>query len=313
VVQQFTDTDSPRAFGHTTANWLALLPGPEAAGSGFAAEASTEARAVTAFCKDGGQCLVAGTLVWMADGTTEPVERVKSGDWVLSRDPATGKVSASRVGQCTQRQAGSVVAVTLSDSQSGQSQTVVVSPEHPFYVDGRGFVAAASLGIGSQIVTRAGPCLTVTAVEERHDSKNGYAVYNFVVPGDHTYFVGTLEGGAWVHNPLTCTKTLADWLKDDPELLQEARDQYKSHPQWQGIDPDKTPVFLRTEAEVEAIRGTRGGGERGGHHPHGLKLGGPTGQTLTLTGDRQVTGGTNALHAYHNGLQRRIINAIKKQ
>jgi hypothetical protein len=146
---------------------------------------------------------MAGTLVWMADGSTEPVEDVKAGDWVLSRDPSTGKVSASRVGQCTERVAGSVVAVTLTDGQSGQSQTVVASPEHPFFVSGKGFVAAASLGVGTQIVTRAGPTLTVTAVdEERRDG--GFAVYNFVVPGDHTYFVGTLDGGAWVHNPIDC-------------------------------------------------------------------------------------------------------------
>jgi hypothetical protein len=71
------------------------------------------------------------------------------------------------------------------------------SPEHPFYVDGKGFVAAASLGVGTQIVTRAGPCLTVTAVEERHGAKGGYPVYNFVVPGDHTYFVGSLDGLAY--------------------------------------------------------------------------------------------------------------------
>jgi hypothetical protein len=87
--------------------------------------------------------------------------------------------------------------------QASQSQTVVASPEHPFYVSGKGFVAAASLGVGTQIVTRAGPTLTVTGVEEEHRD-GGYPVYNFVVPGDHTYFVGSLQGGAWVHNPIDC-------------------------------------------------------------------------------------------------------------
>jgi hypothetical protein len=204
VAASLSATSSPRAFGHTWVRWIALVPAAEAGGAGWAGEASEEAGAVSRFSREGGRCFVAGTLVWMADGTTKPVEEVKSGDWVLSRDPVTGKVSASQVGPCTERQAGSVEAVTLTDSQSGQSQTLVCSPEHPFYVDGKGFMSAASLGVGTSIVTRAGPSLTVTAVEERHDAKGGYAVYNFVVPGDHTYFVGTLDGGAWVHNPLEC-------------------------------------------------------------------------------------------------------------
>ena len=29
---------------------------------------------------------------------------------------------------------------------------------------------------------------------------HGVTVYNFEVEGDHTYFVGTANGGAWVHN-----------------------------------------------------------------------------------------------------------------
>jgi len=74
-------------------------------------------------------------------------------------------------------------------------------------VDGKGFVAAASLGVGTSIVTRAGPSLTVTAVQE-DAQPGGYAVYNFVVPGDHTYFVGNLDGGAWVHNPAECNPAL---------------------------------------------------------------------------------------------------------
>ncbi len=204
VIALFTDTSSPRAFGHTSVRWIALVPAAEAGGAGFAREASEEAGALSRFSREGGRCFVAGTLVWMADGTTKPVEEVKSGDWVLSRDPATGKVSASPVGPCTERQAGSVEAVTLTDGATGQSQTLVCSPEHPFYVDGKGFVSAASLGVGTSIVTRAGPSLTVTGVEERHDAPGGYAVYNFTVPGDHTYFVGTLDGGAWVHNPAEC-------------------------------------------------------------------------------------------------------------
>lgn len=104
------------------------------------------------------------------------------------------------------------------------------------------------------------------------------------------------------------TKTLAEWLNDRPELLEEARKAFKDSPEWFGIDPDKTPVFLRTKEEVDAIRAMPG--EQRGHHPHGLMLGGPEGQTLTITGDTKFS--TNPKHAGTSGLQRRIISAIRE-
>ena len=102
-------------------------------------------------------------------------------------------------------------------------------------------------------------------------------------------------------------KTLAEWLKDHPDLLQQTRDEFKRAPQWQGIDPDKTPVFYRTQDEVKEIR--KKAGERDGHHPHGLALGGPEGQKLTQTNETVKC--KNPDHSKATGLQRRIINVIK--
>ena len=104
-------------------------------------------------------------------------------------------------------------------------------------------------------------------------------------------------------------KTLTEWLKDFPEILKQAREQFKKNPEWQGIDPDTTHVFYRTKDEVDLIRAKPG--ESGGHHPHGLGLGGPEGQTLTQTNETRKC--KNPLHSAATGLQRKIINAIKKQ
>ncbi|SUB84221.1 Cell wall-associated polypeptide CWBP200 [Pragia fontium] len=115
----------------------------------------------------------------------------------------------------------------------------------------------------------------------------------------------------WI-DPLGLTKktqTLAEWLKDSPALLDEARDKFKTEPQWQGIDPDKTPVFYRTKAEVDEIRKKKG--ESGGHHPHGLALGGDEGQELTETNETRKC--KNPKHSAATGLQMRIINVIKPQ
>jgi hypothetical protein len=104
-------------------------------------------------------------------------------------------------------------------------------------------------------------------------------------------------------------KPLRDWLKDQPELLNEARRQFKEKPQWQGVDPEQTPVFYRPKDEVDAIRAKPG--EAGGHHPHGLALGGPEGQELTPTGETRSI--KNPDHTAATTLQRQIINAIKSQ
>jgi len=46
-------------------------------------------------------CFIAGTPVQMADGTNKPIERVKAGECVKSRNPRTGQVEAKRVLQTT--------------------------------------------------------------------------------------------------------------------------------------------------------------------------------------------------------------------
>ena len=103
-------------------------------------------------------------------------------------------------------------------------------------------------------------------------------------------------------------KPLKEWLKGDPELLDEARTMHQSAPEWHGIDPDRTNVFYRGKSEVDAIRAKPG--ESGGHHPHGLALGGPEGQKLTRTAETRTV--KNPRHSEATGLQRRIINRIKK-
>ncbi len=68
---------------------------------------------------------------------------------------------------------------------------------------------AGRLCIGNLLVPRAGPtasAVTVTGIERKAGPTT---VYNLTVEDDHSYFVGTTEGGTWVHN--TCPEwTLGD-------------------------------------------------------------------------------------------------------
>ena len=141
-------------------------------------------------------CFVAGTPVLMADGTTKPIEQVKAGDYVLSRDIATDKTEAKSVKRTFQNHTLATLVLTFSDGTH-----VETTPGHPFYVDGQGFMLAGELGIGTSIVTRAGPSVQLTSIE-RHNLPA--TIYNFEVEDTHTYFVG--EVGLWVHNQSYLTK-----------------------------------------------------------------------------------------------------------
>ena len=148
-------------------------------------------------------CFVAGTPVQMADGTRKPIEEVKSGDSVQSRDETTGKATVKKVERVTVRQVNEVETIHFAASKNGATlETLVTTREHPFYVEGKGFVPAGSLCIGNAVVTRAGPALIVTSVTFTQGS--GVAVYNMTVADTHTYFVGTANGGTWVHNADVC-------------------------------------------------------------------------------------------------------------
>jgi hypothetical protein len=132
--------------------------------------------------------------------TAKPIEEIREGDEVVSRNPDTGKTEFKRVLKTSVRTLGQVLAIRLADARSGRVlDTITATAEHPFYVVGNGFVHARGLAIGNAIVTRAGPALIVKSVEWHHRPQ-GYTVYNFSVEDDHTYFVGVAAGGVWVHN-----------------------------------------------------------------------------------------------------------------
>jgi RHS repeat-associated protein len=201
----------------------------EAEGMAQAARASEEAEAAEQVAEEEAEeaasgynraCFVAGTPVevtqdssqqalWQPLGLlagdteaawTKPIETIQPGDVVVSRNPQTGQTEYKLVVVTSVRQVSAVVTLTLADAKSGQVvQTLTATPTHPFFVQGKGFVEAGRLAIGNAIVTRAGPDLIVKEVQQQ-SRPEGYTVYNFTVADDHTYFVGTANGGAWVHN-----------------------------------------------------------------------------------------------------------------
>ena len=197
------DTADGQQFGYDLA-----FVGSFFTGAGEEAEAG---RGVNALERATGGCLcmTAGTPVQMADGTTKPIQDVQVGDQVKSRNPETGRDEVKAVTGTIERHAPSVVDVTLHDAKTGKAETLTCTPEHPLYVQGQGWVEAGSVGIGTSIVSRAGPALQVTDLTWQKNKAQelassgglgGYTVYNLTVDGDHTFFVGAANGGTWVHN-----------------------------------------------------------------------------------------------------------------
>jgi hypothetical protein len=120
------------------------------------------------------------------------------------------------------------VTIEIADPKTGQVvDTITGTPNHPFFVGGKeGWIPLGELGIGTSLVTRAGPnglssstasgsassTLVVKSVR-REAHPEGVDVYNFVVEGFHTYFVGTANGGVWVHNGLIPCNELVDLVE----------------------------------------------------------------------------------------------------
>jgi len=79
----------------------------------------------------------------------------------------------------------------------GEKKPIGVTFLHPFRsADRDKWVAVGKLKIGERVVTRDG---TTKVISFKHRPGKEY-VYNIEVHGTHTYFVGTVGGGAWVHN-----------------------------------------------------------------------------------------------------------------
>jgi hypothetical protein len=183
----------------------------------------------------------------MADGPPQRIANVQVGDRVKSRDPQTGVEGVKTVTATIQRLAPALVHLSLTEAKTGQSETLTCTPEHPLFVSGRGWVAAGSLGIGSLIVSRAGPLLSVSSVMWEREAAGGaegggtedkpYTVYNLTVEDDHTYFVGTVGGGTWVHNG--CLHHIA--TNKNTVARGQWTNRFRSLFEKNGVDIDKGP------------------------------------------------------------------------
>jgi Holliday junction resolvase len=119
---------------------------------------------------------------------------IRQGDWLWARDErnANGPVELRQVEEVFVR-----VSPVLNLDLAGQ--IIETTPEHPFFVEGKGWVQAGFLRTGDLLRTRNGLWIPVGGVV---DSGQVQTVYNWAINEYHTYFVSATEGSPsiWAHN-----------------------------------------------------------------------------------------------------------------
>ena len=142
-----------------------------------------------------------------------PLEEVTEGDLVWSKDADSGELACQRVRAPFTTDGRKIVLVGLENGD-GEVETIETTAEHPFFVEGRGWVEVQHLEFGDLIPSASGELRSVAVVEQTDRVER---VYNFGVENFFSYFVG--DEGAWVHN---CFLKSIKEAKDVPFQIQDS-------------------------------------------------------------------------------------------
>jgi len=137
----------------------------------------------------GAPCFTGDTLVLTEDGQKR-IDEIEVGDKVWAHNVETGESELREVLEVFINQSFEILYLELTD------EIIETTTNHPFYVVGKGWVAAGDLTIGDPIYTIDGNSSYVLGLylEKLNEP---VTVYNLEVDGLNTYFVGT---GFLVHN-----------------------------------------------------------------------------------------------------------------
>jgi hypothetical protein len=152
------------------------------------------------FWKVFGACFGAGTPLLTPQGS-KPIEEFQVGEMVLSRaeDDPQGPVEP-KVVEFVFRRTGRIWHLHVG------GQVIRTTAEHPFWVDGKGWVEAALLQVGDLLNSHEGRSLVI---EDVLDTDEYETVYNLCIAEFHTYFVGSKGWGfgVWAHNTSSYSST----------------------------------------------------------------------------------------------------------
>ncbi|MEV5573914.1 polymorphic toxin-type HINT domain-containing protein [Spirillospora sp. NPDC052269] len=143
---------------------------------------------------------VAGTKVLMADGTSKPIEQVRTGDKVLATDPKSGRTKAQKVvAAFSGAQYNHLIKVSIDAGVGSSSSGSLVATEHHLFWDQgkRSWIRADSLTRGAILRGADGGAAFV----ERIQSGAGHPrVYDLTVERTHSFYVQVDGISVLVHN-----------------------------------------------------------------------------------------------------------------
>jgi hypothetical protein len=137
-------------------------------------------------------CFPAGTLIWSTGGTV-PIESVAEGECILGWDEETGEAGYFAVTALVRGQA-----LNLCKLRFHGAEALLCTPEHRFWVEGRGWTRGRELVPGDLLYSHRSSGGIPLAEKEEVALQEPIDVYNFEVESAYTYHVGS--EGLRVHN-----------------------------------------------------------------------------------------------------------------
>ncbi|MGW7439594.1 polymorphic toxin-type HINT domain-containing protein [Streptomyces sp. NPDC054849] len=140
---------------------------------------------------------VAGTEVLLADGTSKPIEELRSGDEVVATDPETDETGAKAV-TATIYTEDDKKYVDLSIQTADGIKTITTTAHHPFWSESdQVWKDAGDLKPGVSLRTDEGTSASVATIRV-YQAVN--ETYNLTVADLHTYYVLAGQTPVLVHN-----------------------------------------------------------------------------------------------------------------
>ncbi len=204
-------------------------------------------------------CFVEGTEVETISGKKD-IEDIEEGDYVLAEDPKTGEQDYKRVLSTYIYEKIALVHVFVGDEE------IVATEEHPFYVEGEGFVPANELKEGYILRTSDDSEISIDQIEIEYLTEP-VKVYNLRVEGFHTYFVS--EKSVLVHNEceiIKCNKPHTNGTEGHWETMEKQAEEMKNSGDYSkiylnkgisnefpGIKPNRRPDVwgVRTDGKID--------------------------------------------------------------
>ena len=135
-----------------------------------------------------GVCFRAGTLVSSTNGFV-PIEKIKIGDTVLSYNLEKSKIEQKKVENVFKQETQEIYELNTNN------QKIFVTAQHPFYVEGKGWVKVQYLQKGDMLKAKDDAqekLLQIVLLKQKE------IVYNIEVEGNHNYFI--TKSNIMVHN-----------------------------------------------------------------------------------------------------------------